>query len=175
MSYDEVPQDLHALNYSRRILDDLGLPAKGNLELVADCIDARAKQTRKPGWEAFKFIHRMAMIAQERGTKVDRWWFQNGDYLRIESREPAFKGTFEPIDKKRTAEEQATPEWQETNDKLRALLKDIATGKFPKKAKPVDKQKQELAEWIEKRKRNEPATQLTSGTSTIIPKKDQPL
>jgi len=154
---EEVPQDLHELNYARKILDDLGLPAKGNLELVADCISALAKQKRQPLYEAYKFISRVALLAQGRGVKVDRWWFQNGDYHRVEASAPDFKGTFVPIDKKRTEEEQSSPEWQETNAKLRKLVKDIAEGKYPPKpaVKSAAEEKAKLSNWLKER-RSEP-------------------
>lgn len=140
----EIPQDLHQLNYARRILDDLGLPAKGNLELVADCIEALSKQKRWPLHEAYQLISDKALLAQRRGQKVDRWWFQNGDYNIVEPKTGVFKGTFVPIDKKRTEEEQSSPEWQEANDKLRKLVKDIADGKYP--PKPIRRNAQEEQE-----------------------------
>lgn len=171
MSYDQVPQDLHELNYSRKILDDLGLPAKGNLELVADCIAARAKQVRQPMWEAYKFIHRMAVLAQERGTKVDRWWFQNGDYLHTEiAKETPFKGSFQKVDREATDREQATPEWEEANQKLRGLLKQIADGKYPPKEairKDPKVEQEKLSKYLKER-RNDPAITSSGESQTKV-------
>jgi len=122
-----IPEDFHQLNYSRKILDDLGLPAKGNLELVADCIEAFAKSKRIPLHEAYAFIWERCEKATKRGVLIDRWWFQNGTYRDMVI-EPSFRPTFQRVDPVKTKAEQETPEWLAASLKARELLGKIASG-----------------------------------------------
>jgi hypothetical protein len=147
-----IPQDLHQLNYAARILEDLGLPRKGNLELVADCIESIAKQRRFALFEAFEWLSEKSLAAQSLGQKIDRWWFQNGDYHKVAGRAPTFKGTYVPIDKEATAKEQSTPEFEEASQKTRQFLARWAAGVItPKRLDPAEEKKRYTA-WLEKRK-----------------------
>ena len=146
----EIPQDFHQLNYSRKILDDLGLPAKGNLELVADCIEAFAKSKRIPLHEAYAFIWERCERATKRGTLIDRWWFQNGTYRDVEI-DPVFRPTFQKVDPVKTKEEQESKEWLASSLKARTLLAQIASGEHKRPTNSKEKLKAQAAELMRKR------------------------
>lgn len=125
-SNPQVPQDLHALEYARHILDSvLGWPAKGNLELMADCLTA-IQSSRKllTAWHAHKYMLRAIELAKSQGLTIDRLWFMNGEYTNM--RPPRGLREYEPIDRERTRQEQSTPEWDESSRKAREVLARIA-------------------------------------------------
>jgi hypothetical protein len=80
----ETPKDLTALEYSRHLLEEiLAWPAKGNIELVADCLTAISKSKRLPLPKAHGYMERAIRLAREQNVEIDRFWFQNGDYMNM--------------------------------------------------------------------------------------------
>jgi hypothetical protein len=81
---DGIPNDLTELEYARHILEfSLGWPSKGNLEMMADCITAVSKAKRLTLVQAYKYLVRSVELAKEQGIKVDRFWFQGGEYVNV--------------------------------------------------------------------------------------------
>ena len=120
---DDVPKDLHELEYARNILEEiLGWPAKGNLEMLADCLRSIGKSRKLTPVKAHAYMLRAIRLAKEQGTAVDRFFFQEGKYTEIRPEKPNGLPFYTPIDKKALQGEQSTPEWQAANAQLRAAL-----------------------------------------------------
>lgn len=62
------------------VLHAVGLPVRGNDEFILDAIEAVASWKRWSHEGASKWLAARARAAQEAGTKVDKWFFVNGDY-----------------------------------------------------------------------------------------------
>jgi hypothetical protein len=81
-----IPLDLTELEYARRLLEDLGLPSKGNIVVVAESIKAFSKARASPLPAAFEQIRARAFDARNRGDRVDHFWFQDGRYSQPKPR-----------------------------------------------------------------------------------------
>jgi hypothetical protein len=123
---DNAPEDLHELNYARKILEECGLPCKSNLELVADCITALRCKLKCPTVEAARWLWRRVKRAQELEVKINSFWFRDGEYNSIPMRDTERIPAYVPIDRAAVDKEQATPEWQAANTRLRATLAKFA-------------------------------------------------
>jgi hypothetical protein len=72
------------MQYGLHILEfTLGWPAKGNSELIADCITSIAKAKRLTDIQAYKYLVRAIGLAKEQGIKVDQFFFRQGEYSNI--------------------------------------------------------------------------------------------
>lgn len=126
---NETPGDLSELEYARHILEEvLGWPAKGNIELIADCIRAVSKSRKLPLVKAHGYIVRAIGLAKKQNIEVDRWFFQEGKYTSVRPpKVEAFKH-MQKIDLDALRTEQSSPEWQELSRKAREKLAEIAKG-----------------------------------------------
>lgn len=124
----DAPDGLHALEYARHILEEeLGWPAKGNHELLADCVTSVSKSRNLPLVKAHAYLSRAIRLAKEQGIEINRLWFMDGAYMNVRPmrRDNGYQ-------KDSTAEraalvaEQATPEWQELSRKARETLAKLA-------------------------------------------------
>jgi hypothetical protein len=126
---EEVPQGLTALEYARHLLEfELSWPAKGNLELISDCITSLSKGKKLSLVQAYKYLVRAVRIAKEQGQTVDYFWFQRGQYTSVRPKFeliPKFKA---PTAEEREAlrREQASPEYKAMVAKMDKLLRDIS-------------------------------------------------
>jgi hypothetical protein len=121
------PDGLHELEYARHILEEiLGWPAKSNLELVGDCLRSIGKSRGLTPVQAHKYMTRAIRLAKEQGITVDRFFFVEGRYTEVRPHKPSGLPLYQPIDREALAREQATPEWQAANARLRATLATLA-------------------------------------------------
>jgi len=108
-----------------QILENLGWPndrgQSPNLLLITECLIAISKAKKLTASQAHSYMERAIRLAREQGVTVDRFFFRDGQYMSM--RPPKLPTKFVPIDKKRTAEEQSTPEWEECRQKLDAMFK----------------------------------------------------
>lgn len=90
MNLDDMPNSLHALQYAAKVCEEtLGLPAtKGNLELVAACIEAVGKKLFAGRDDMAKMgcfvLNRRIEEAQRQGIKTTSYWLRDGGYWEIE-------------------------------------------------------------------------------------------
>lgn len=128
----DVPEGLHNLEYARHILEEiLGWPAKGNLEIMADCLrSVGISRGLKPA-QAYKYMVRAIRLAREQGITVDRFFFMEGKYTEVRPEKPTTTPLYRPIDWEAVAREQATPEWQAANARARATLAKLAGRAMP--------------------------------------------
>lgn len=127
MTIDSVPVDLHELEYARNILEEvLGWPAKGNLELMADCLRSIGKSRKLTPVKAHAYMLRAIRLAKQQGTAVDRFFFMEGKYTDVRPEKPNGLPLYTPLDRKALEAEQSTPEWQAANARLRATLAKLA-------------------------------------------------
>ena len=69
----DIPQDLHELEYSRHILEEiLGWPAKSNLEMMGDCLRSIGKSRRLTPVQSYKYMVRAIRLAKEQSIPIDR-------------------------------------------------------------------------------------------------------
>lgn len=122
----ETPKGLTALQYAAHILEEhLGWPAKGNIELMADCLTAISKSKKLPLDKAHGYMVRAIKLAREQCIEVDRMFFMNGAYITIRPQRPV-TSTHQRIDWEATRREQATPEYQALVAEFRKKLAEIA-------------------------------------------------
>jgi len=154
---DETPTDLTDLEYARHILENvLAWPARGNLELMADCLRSIGAAKHLKPVQAHSYMLRAITLAKEQGKTVDRLWFMGGEYTNVRPAKPENFTGYTPIDRKALEAEQATPEWQEAMQKLRETWRKWAKGdlnKMPKTETPKRREelKQQAAEWAARR------------------------
>jgi hypothetical protein len=121
----DKPDDLHAREYAMQILENLGWPndrgQSPNLLLITECLIAISKAKKLTASQAHSYMERALRLAREQGVNVDRFFFRDGVYMQM--RPKVLPNTYRVIDKKRTAEEQAHPEWEEYRQKLDAMFK----------------------------------------------------
>ena len=130
LANDDTPDGLHRMQYAAHILEELcGMPAKGNQEVVADCILALSKSKKLSIKQAHDYLARAVRLAQEQGIIVNRFFFTDALYL---SMRPVTNSVPE-IDRKKlaeqkaaTAREQASPEWQALSEQARQKWREIA-------------------------------------------------
>ena len=126
----DIPQDLHELEYSRHILEEiLGWPAKSNLEMMGDCLRSIGKSRRLTPVQSYKYMARAIRLAKEQSIPIDRFFFLEGKYTDIRPEKPNGFPLYERIDRSAIEAEQATPEWQELSTLARAKLREIAESK----------------------------------------------
>jgi len=156
-----VPQDLHSLEYSRHLLEEiLGWPAKGNLELMADCLTAIQVSRKLPtAYHAHKYMLRAIKLAKEQCIEINRFWFQNGEYTNIRPPKPLRQ--YEPVDAERTKMEQSTPEWEESAIRARMALAKLAGKVFEPACHSKEKLKQQ-AEEIRQRRSSDAVAEKTA-------------
>lgn len=85
------PEGIHALGYARGICDQLGLPCKGNLEVIADSITAVARLHELSPKGSYIFLLGHAKDSLARGEAVDRWWFQDAKWRNRNGKQPDSK------------------------------------------------------------------------------------
>jgi hypothetical protein len=127
------PSDLHPLQYGRVILEEvLGWPAaKGNLELISDCIVALQKSRNLTAVRAYRYLLRAIGLAKEQGFPCDRFFFLEGRYTEMRPTKEEGLPFYKPIDWKAVEREQSTEEWQAMNAELRAALAKLAGRAMP--------------------------------------------
>jgi hypothetical protein len=81
-----TPEGLSQIEYAKRLLEDLGLPAVGNLILVADAISADSKKHGVTKAESFDFIRQQALTDQEAGVQINRFYFTDAKFRGKEGR-----------------------------------------------------------------------------------------
>jgi hypothetical protein len=122
----EPPEGLTELEYAKGILDSLGWPMRGNVELVADCIAAISRSRKLTLVQGYKYLVRAIKLATDQGTTVDRMFFMNGQYTSVRPEVKAAMKLYEPIDWEKTRQEQDTPEFKAASERARTLLARIA-------------------------------------------------
>lgn len=79
-----TPEGLHELEYARHLLEEvLGWPAKGNIELVADCIRAISLSRKLTPVKAHAYLERAIRLAKEQRIPVNKFFFQDGIYTEV--------------------------------------------------------------------------------------------
>lgn len=136
---NEVPKDLTALEYARHILEcELGWPAKGNLEMMADCITSLSKSRNISLVKAHSYMHRAITLAKKQAIPVDKWFFMEGVYTTVRPEPKNVLPLYQPIDRKALEEHQKTPEYQQALSEFRACFKEIINRThFPSPGKVV--------------------------------------
>ncbi len=123
----DVPEGLHELEYARHILEEiLGWPAKGNVEMMADCLRSIGISRRLKPVQAYLYLARAVKLAKEQGISVDRFFFMEGKYTDVRPEKPTGLQPYSPIDWNAVEREQSTPEWQAANARARATLAKLA-------------------------------------------------
>lgn len=77
---EPIPPDLHQLQYAATLLGDLGLPEKGNLEMVGSAIVSYAKSQQISKGQSFEHIRRRALADQAEGIPITTFWFKDARY-----------------------------------------------------------------------------------------------
>jgi hypothetical protein len=77
------------MQYASKIAEDLGIPAKGNIPMIGEAIEAIAKSRLFRGRSdsmrcAYIWLSRRVMVAREQGQKINNLWFMNGLYHEVE-------------------------------------------------------------------------------------------
>ena len=84
MKAEEIPKDLHPVQYGAKLLENVGLPAiTSNMKLAGDCISSISKARKLRPDEAYVWLYQRAKFAQECGEKVNFLWFSNGEYNMV--------------------------------------------------------------------------------------------
>jgi hypothetical protein len=84
-----TPDGLHELEYARHVLEEvLGWPAKGNIEMMGDCLRSIAKSRQLTNKKAHGYIVRAIMLARDQQVKVDHFFFQSGGYTAMKPTRP---------------------------------------------------------------------------------------
>src|SRR5690242_19762962 len=119
----DVPNDLHDLEYARHILEEiLGWPAKGNLEMMADCLRSIGKSRKLTPVKAHAYMLRAIRLAKEQGIPVDRFFFMEGRYTDVRPEKQNGLPEYSPIDREALIREQASQEWMQASERARAAL-----------------------------------------------------
>lgn len=118
---NEVPQDLHPMNYAIQILQEiLGWPAKGNQDMMHDCLVSIMSTKKLTAAQSYKYLVRAIKLGKEQGQEVNRMWFQGGEYMNVRPSRERIGGYVKP-DWKAIAAHQETPEfkaaWEEMLEK----------------------------------------------------------
>ena len=134
---DDTPDGLHRMQYAAHILEELcGMPAKGNQEIVADCILALSKSKKLSIKQAHDYLARAVKLAGEQCIIVDRFFFTDAIYLRMRPVKEAVQ-TFTKQDKAALEAEQNTPEWKAASEEARKKLRELAGIKAMPTATPA--------------------------------------
>lgn len=89
MNLSEVPDGLGPLQYGAKICEDLGIPQRGNIQMIGESIEAVAKSRLFRGQEhamrnAYIWLNRRVNAAREQGHKITTLWFHGGEYWNVE-------------------------------------------------------------------------------------------
>jgi hypothetical protein len=89
MNLSEVPDGLAPTQYAMRICEDLGIPGKGNIQMIGEAIEAVSKSRLFRGRPdaikvAYIWLSRRVDVAQQAGQKINNLWFMNGMYNEVE-------------------------------------------------------------------------------------------
>ena len=106
----DTPEGLHELQYARHILEEiLGWPAKGNLELIGDCIRSISLAKKLTLQASHAYLKRAIKLAKEQQIPVDKFFFVDGKYMEIRPAQVNTSGGV-PWFKSPTAEDRAALE-----------------------------------------------------------------
>lgn len=96
-SEENPPENLHPLNYARKLLEDLCFPATpDNLRIVGAAVEAEIK-SGKTGPSAYEFILAGAKDARDEGLELNRFFFADAKY-RAENRKNGHRASnFETV------------------------------------------------------------------------------
>lgn len=76
---EEIPADLHPLNYASRIAQEIGLPeTPHNVRAIAYAVEALARTKSLPA--AYEYLLARAKDSQDDGVKVDKFYFEDRGY-----------------------------------------------------------------------------------------------
>ena len=86
---ENVPDGLAPMQYAQKICEDLGIPARGNVQMIGEAIEAIAKSRLFRGRPdairvAYIWLTRRVEEAQRQGQKINNLWFMNGLYNDVE-------------------------------------------------------------------------------------------
>lgn len=89
MGLSEIPDGLGAMQYAAKLCEDLSLPARGNVPMIGEAIEAVSKGRLFRGRTdalkcAYYWLSRRALVAEEQGEKVTSLWFHRGDYKNVQ-------------------------------------------------------------------------------------------
>lgn len=70
----------HPTQYAVRLCQELVIPAKGNIETIAEAIEILAKSRQSTFGEAYDHLLTKALAAKEAGETVNLFWFRDGKY-----------------------------------------------------------------------------------------------
>jgi len=90
MTLSDIPDGLHPMQYAAKLCEDtLGVPKKGNLEVIAEAIEAISKSKLFRGRNdamklAYFWLDRRVSVAREQGEKINNLWFIQGGYWDVE-------------------------------------------------------------------------------------------
>lgn len=147
----EIPQDMTSLEYARHLLEfDLGWPCKGNLEMIADCLTSVSKAKNLALPRALIYLERAVKLAKAQEVKIDRFFFQNGEYTNIRPSRKDPRDDYK-IDREKTKQEQETEEWLIASLRARTRLAEIADGKYLPRRNSKEIIKQQAQELLAKR------------------------
>lgn len=93
MNLTEIPDSLVPMQYAAKICEDLGIPAKGNIQMIGEAVEAVSKNRIFRGQDhalrnAYIWLNRRVMVAVEQGQKINNLWFLNGMYNEVERIQP---------------------------------------------------------------------------------------
>jgi len=93
MNTTEVPEGLAPMQYAAKICENLGIPARGNIPMIGEAIEAIAKSRLFRGRTdairvAYIWLSRRVDVAQQQGQKINNLWFMNGLYNDVEKPVP---------------------------------------------------------------------------------------
>lgn len=160
---EETPNGLHRMQYATHILEEvLCWPSKGNSELMADCLLALAKGKKLTDKQAHDYMVRAIKLAKAQDIKIDRFWFQGGEYTNIRPSRREVREDFR-IDRAKTEQEQETEEWLLSSMRARQVLADIAAGKYQPKRNSREQIKQQAQELKAKRNTSPPPATSENG------------
>lgn len=89
MNLNDIPEGLAPTQYAMRICEDLGIPGKGNIQMIGEAIEAVSKNRMFRGRAdairiGYLWLSRRVEEAQKQGQKINNLWFMNGLYNDVE-------------------------------------------------------------------------------------------
>lgn len=148
---EETPDGMHRMQYAVHILEEvLCWPNKGNAELMADCLLSLCKGKKFSEKMAHDYMVRAIKLAKAQEIKIDRFWFQGGEYTNIRPSRKDVREDYK-IDREKTRQEQDTEEWLIASLRARTRLAEIADGKYLPRRNSKEIIKQQAQELLAKR------------------------
>lgn len=124
---DSIPDGLSELEYARHLCEEiLAWPARGNLELLGDCIRSLSISKKLTMKRAYQYLARAVKLAKQQGIAVDHFFFSNGVYTEIKPEKSTKVPWFKSPSKEELAALEAhreTPEFKQAQQEMEALLK----------------------------------------------------